>query len=225
MSEFKYIDMDEQLDDTSTSPYIDYDYDTDNATSLVPEPNAIDLGHNADGSKKYSFDTIYQDKELIENAKAFYEERDGIEFENDEDVVDEYINDRTWKQSNVTSALLELNQVKNQMDVDQLKRLRYLTEYWYNMPNFWEEGGRSAGSAIFQNLKAGILDWTNLASVGVGSIATKTVGKEAAKLYAKKQLNNQILKLTAKATAATTAFDASVFAGADLAIQETEKDL
>jgi len=225
MSEFKYIDMDEQLDDTSTSPYIDYDYDTDNATSLVPEPNAIDLGHNADGSKKYSFDTIYQDKELIENAKAFYEERDGIEFENDEDVVDEYINDRTWKQSNVTSALLELNQVKNQMDVDQLKRLRYLTEYWYNMPNFWEEGGRSAGSAIFQNLKAGILDWTNLASVGVGSIATKTVGKEAAKLYAKKQLNNQILKLTAKATAATTAFDASVFAGADLAIQETERDL
>ena len=75
------------------------------------------------------------------------------------------------------------------------------------------------------NLKAGILDWTNLASVGVGSIATKTVGKEAAKLYAKKQLNNQILKLTAKATAATTAFDASVFAGADLAIQETERDL
>ena len=67
MSEFKYIDMDEQLSDTSTSPYIDYDYDIDNATSLVPVPNAIDLGHNADGSKKYSFDTIYQDKELIEN--------------------------------------------------------------------------------------------------------------------------------------------------------------
>jgi len=225
MSEFKYIDMDEQLDDTSSSPYIDSDYDIDNPTSLVPYPDTIDLGYNTDGSKKYSFDSIYQDKELIQTAKSFYEERDGIEFDNDEDVIDEYINDRTWKQSNVTSALLELNQVKNQMDVDQLKRLRYLTEYWYNMPNFWEEGGRSAGSAIFQNLKAGILDWTNLASVGVGSIATKTVGKEAAKLYAKKQLNNQILKLTAKATAATTAFDASVFAGADLAIQETERDL
>ncbi len=222
MSEFKYIDMDADL---TPAPYIDTDYDNENPTSLVPYSDTIDLGYNADGSKKYSFESIYEDKELIENAKAFYEERDGIEFDNDEDVVDEYINDRTWKQSNVTSALVELNQVKNKMDVDQLQRLKYLTEYWYNMPNFWEEGGRSAGSAIFQNLKAGIFDWTNLASFGVGSIATKTVGKEAAKLYARKELNKQILKLTAKATAATTAFDASVFAGADLAIQETEKEL
>ena len=228
MSEFKYIDMEEDAQGSNlnvTSPYIDYEYDTEHPTSLVPYPNTIDLGYNTDGSKKYSFDTIYEDKELIETAKKFYEERDGIEFDSDSDVVDEYINDRTWKQSNVTSALLELNQVKNQMDVDQLQRLKYLTEYWYNMPNFWEEGGRSAGSAIFQNMKAGILDWTNLASLGVGSIATKTVGKEAVKLYGKKQLNNQILKLTAKATAATTAFDASVFAGADLAIQEAEREL
>ena len=203
MSEFNLID-DSYLDNEEISsvpsiiepPVLDDNYDIENSTSLVPYPNTIDLGYNTDGSKKYSFDSIYKDKQLIETAKSFYEERDGIEFENDEDVVDEYINDRTWKQANVTSALVELNQVKNQMDVDQLKRLRYLTEYWYNMPNFWEEGGRSASSAIFQNIKAGILDWTNVASLGVGSLATKTVGKEAVKLYGKNELKKQILKLT-----------------------------
>ena len=232
MSEFNLID-DSYLDNEEISsvpsiiepPVLDDNYDIENSTSLVPYPNTIDLGYNTDGSKKYSFDSIYKDKQLIETAKSFYEERDGIEFENDEDVVDEYINDRTWKQANVTSALVELNQVKNQMDVDQLKRLRYLTEYWYNMPNFWEEGGRSASSAIFQNIKAGILDWTNVASLGVGSLATKTVGKEAVKLYGKNELKKQILKLTGKATVATTAFDARVFAGAALAIQTTEMDL
>ena len=223
--DFQYIDLDEDLKGTESKiPFIDFNYD-DTPTTLVPINNAIDLGYNTDGSKKYSFDSIYKDKELINIAKEFYEERDGIEFENDDDVVDEYISDRTWKQANVTSALVELNQVKNKMGVDQLKRLKYLTEYWYKMPNFWEDGGRSASSAIFQNALAGIIDWSNLASLGVGSIATKTVGKEAVKLYGKKELQKQIFKLTAKATVATTAFDSTMFAGADLAIQEAEKEL
>ena len=98
--------------------------------------------------------------------------------------MDEYINDRTWKQANITSAFTELAQVSGMKD-EQLKRLSYLTEYWYNMPNFWEEGGRSAGSAIFQNLKAGILDLTNVASGGFGVIVTKTAGKKFVKDFFK----------------------------------------
>ena len=218
-----FVDMDKQLSEYD-APYYDYDY-ADPPTSLISNENTIDLGYNVDGSKKYSFQTIYGDNELIKIAKEFYEERDGTEFEKDEDVIDEYVSDRTWKQANITSALVELTQVKNSMDADQLKRLKYLTEYWYQMPNFWEEGGRSASSAIFQNMKAGILDWSNVGSFGVGALVTKTVGKQAVKLYGKQALKNQIGKLTLKGTAATTVFDAGLFAGADLAIQEAERTL
>ena len=221
----EYVDMDKQLSNRDSEvPYVDSTH-LDFSTSLVPYENTIDLGHNIDGSKKYSFQSIYKDKELINNAKEFYEERDGTKFENDEDVVDQYISDRTWKQANITSALVELNQVKNQMGKDQLKRLKYLTEYWYKMPNFWEEGGRSASSAIFQNMRAGILDWANVGSMGFGALVTKTVGKQALKQYGKNALKNQIGKLTLKGTAATTVFDAATFAGADLAIQEAERTL
>ena len=220
-----YVDMDKQLSDRDSEvPYVDSTH-LDFSTSLVPYEDTIDLGHNIDGSKKYSFQSIYKDKELINNAKEFYEERDGTKFENDEDVVDQYISDRTWKQANITSALVELNQVKSQMGKDQLKRLKYLTEYWYKMPNFWEEGGRSASSAVFQNMRAGILDWANVGSLGFGALVTRTVGKQALKQYGKNALKNQIGKLTLKGTAATTVFDAATFAGADLAIQEAERTL
>ena len=114
--DFKYIDMDADLEGSeSIVPFIDSDY-SDPPTSLITERNTIDLGYNTDGSKKYGFDSMYKDKELIKIAKEFYGERDDIDFETDEDVVDEYINDRTWKQANISSALLELHQVKNSMD-------------------------------------------------------------------------------------------------------------
>ena len=61
MTEFNLID-DSYLDNEQISlepPVIDDNYDVENSTSLVPYPNTIDLGYNTDGSKKYSFDSIY----------------------------------------------------------------------------------------------------------------------------------------------------------------------
>tara|TARA_Y100000593_G_scaffold7707_1_gene14340 strand:+ start:2841 stop:7256 length:4416 start_codon:yes stop_codon:yes gene_type:complete len=227
---FSFTDIDESNfqptpEEKNTFSFTDIDESNFQPTPLVIPDNTIDLGYNFDGSKKYTFDDIYKNKELIKIAKEFYEERDDIEFDNDKDVIDEYINDRTWKQANISSATWELYDVKNTMSPEQLKRLGYLTEYWYSLPNFWEEGGRSASSAIYQNLKAGILDWTNLASAGVGALVTKSLGKQALKGLTSDQIKKQILKSTAKATAVTSAFDASVFAAGDLAIQEAEKEL
>ena len=74
-----FVDMDKQLSEYD-APYYDYDY-ADPPTSLISNENTIDLGYNVDGSKKYSFQTIYGDNELIKIAKEFYEERDGTEFE------------------------------------------------------------------------------------------------------------------------------------------------
>jgi len=234
MTEFDFSNVD--LNNTSTKDKNDlYDFSNVDAYNIsehrstnLPD-GSIDLGNNFDGSKKYSFDSIYEDSELINIAKEFYETRDNIEFDTSskdwkKDVVDEYINDRTWKQANITSAFTELAQVSG-MKKDQLGRLKYLTEYWYNLPNFWEDGGRSASSAIWQNMKAGVLDWTNIASGGFGAIITKTAGKKFVKELGKEALNRQIAKTVGTATIASSAFDAGVFAAGDLAIQKSEKVL
>ena len=222
---FTYIDVNKDIQKPSNEfNYVD-SYSIGEPSVSEPPENSIDIGTNFDGSKKYSFDTIYKDKELIKVAKEFYGERDGLEFDDDQDVVDEFISDRTWKQANITSAGKELYQVKNTLSPEQLKRLSYLTSYWRNLPSFYEEGGRSAVSSISHNLMAGVLDLTNVASLGLGAIVTKTLGKKVVTEYAKKNIQRQILKTTAKATAVTTAFDASIFAAGDLAIQEAEREL
>ena len=103
-----------------------------------------------DGSKKYSFDSIYKDRELINVAKAYYG-RKGKEYEKDEDVVDEFISDRTWKQANITSIGKEYVTIQG-LDESQKKNLAYLQNYWNQLPNFYEEGGRGWVGGIYSNL-------------------------------------------------------------------------
>jgi len=204
-----------------------------------------------DGSKKYSFDSIYKDKELINVAKAYYG-RKGKEYEKDEDVVDEFISDRTWKQANITSIGKEYVTIQG-LDESQKKNLAYLQNYWNQLPNFYEEGGRGWVGGIYSNLWRGIADPTNLLSFGVGSIVTKVAAKKIGTTAlknaiskttdkkVKKELNKKLIalekqitkgtykapvaKLTAAATVPTVAFDASLFATADLLAQQSEKDI
>ena len=61
---------------------------------------------------------------------------------------------------------------------DQKARLSYLTRYWDELPNFYEEGGRGA-SGFFANLGVGLLDPLNVVGVGVGGIVSKGVLKKA----------------------------------------------
>lgn len=219
-SKFKLSYGDEEKKSKSK---IKIDYDATTEGTELPE-NSFIIGDNLNGSKKYSFDTIYEDNNLIKIAKDYYENR-GLEFDSDRDVVDEFISDRTWKQANISSALKEAYEVSTEDDVEQLKRLSYLTDYWNKLPNFYEEGGRNAFSAIWNNVYRGVLDWTNLASLGVGSAVTKTIGKEAVKGTTKELLKKEIAKRTAIATGTTVGFDAGVVAGADVIIQKTEQNL
>ena len=204
-----------------------------------------------DGSKKYSFDSIYKDRELINVAKSYYG-RKGKEYEKDEDVVDEFIGDRTWKQANIMMIGKEYLTVQG-LDKSQKQNLAYLQEYWNQLPNFYEEGGRGWAGGIFSNLWKGIADPTNLISFGVGTAVTKiaaskigvaglkkTIAKTTDKKV-KKALNKKlatvkkqiekgtykppVAKLTAMATVPTVAFDASLFATADLLAQQSEKDI
>lgn len=204
-----------------------------------------------DGSKKYSFNTIYKDRELINVARNYYG-RKGKEYEKDEDVIDEFIGDRTWKQANITSIGKEYVTIQG-LDKSQRQNLAYLQNYWNQLPNFYEEGGRGWAGGIFSNLWKGIADPTNFISFGVGSAFTKIAAskigttalrnaiKTAPTKKIKKAFTKQLVslekdiiagtykppvaKLTAMATVPTVAFDASLFATADLLAQKSEKEI
>ena len=123
--------------------------------------NAFEIGKDDDGSIKYSFDNIYDDQELIRVAQDYFEVRDGVRY-NAEDVVDEFISDRTWKQANTLSMMGELKYALNEeTDVNQKERLAYLMQYWSKLPNFYAEGGRGWWQGLSSNVAAGMADPLN----------------------------------------------------------------
>ena len=74
-------------------------------TGLEIPANHVEVGQQPDGEKKYSFkkdddNSMYKDNNLIDTARAYYYERDGLLFENNNELVDYFIDDRTWKQAN-----------------------------------------------------------------------------------------------------------------------------
>jgi hypothetical protein len=78
---------------------------------------------------------------------------------------------------------------------DQKSRLAYLTRYWDELPNFYEEGGRGV-KGFFANLGVGILDPINLIGVGVGGQVAKGVLKKAGQEVIKSQIKKGVVKKT-----------------------------
>ena len=188
---------------------------------------AFEIGSDTDGSIKYSFDTIYDDENLIKIAKEYYGERDGDVFKNNKDVIDEFISDRTWKQAHTLSMAGELKYV---MDDDtsgeQKQRLAYLTDYWSRLPNFYAEGGRGWAKGLSSNIMAGMADPLNYVGGFIGGQVVKQGIKTAGKEIIKKSVQKEILKKSViKGTGLTVAADATIFGGADALIQNTEKEI
>jgi hypothetical protein len=173
--------------------------------------------------RKYTFDkdspdSIYKDRNLIDTARAYYYERDGLQFQNDNEIVEYYISDRTWKQANSYSIGKELiYATSDSVSMDQKRRLKYLTEYWGAMPNFWEDGGRGYLSGIVSNLSRGLVDPANLIGPGVGKLILQQTVKTGGK-YA-------LTKAVASGTTAQVGIDAAIGSSADAMIQKTEKEL
>ena len=70
--------------------------------TVVPDENiknVIPIQYNSNGSLKYTFDNIYENKQLTSIAKDYYSNRDS-EVYNDKQAVDKFISDRTWNQAN-----------------------------------------------------------------------------------------------------------------------------
>ena len=157
--------------------------------------NAIPINKNKDGSVKYTFDNIYEDKELTAIAKDYYTHRDD-EVYSDRKAVDKFISDRTWNQANTVTMTKEFAYITGEnAGEDQKSRLSYLTKYWADLPNFYEEGGRGM-SGFFKNLGVGILDPINIIGVGVGGQVAKGILKKSAQEVIKSQVKKGIVKKT-----------------------------
>tara|TARA_R100001460_G_scaffold44570_2_gene81387 strand:- start:896 stop:4972 length:4077 start_codon:yes stop_codon:yes gene_type:complete len=210
--------------------------------------NFIPIQKNEDGSLKYTFDNIYENKQLASVAKDYYKNRDGESF-NDKEAVDKFISDRTWNQANTYQMGKEFLYVTgNNITQDQKARLSYLTRYWDELPNFYEEGGRGA-SGFFANLGVGLLDPLNIVGAGVGGLVSKSVLKKVGqeviksqvkkgvtkKTLAKEVLNSpeQLAELSAKAnksallkgSGSMAAVEGAGFGTIDIANQLVEKDI
>ena len=167
--------------------------------------NAIVMDTNPDGSIKYTFDNIYQNKDLIAVSRDYYKIRDGIDFESgeegDKEAIDKFIADRTWKQANSFSMGKEFKYITGKnVSQDQKARLAYLTRTWDELPNFYEEGGRGF-SGFFANLGVGILDPINLIGAGVGGQVTKAALKKAGQEVIKSQIKGATSKAAKKTVA------------------------
>ena len=188
----------------------------------VPD-NVIPIDGSIDGNFKYTFDkddpnSMYKDQLLKDTARAYYYERDGLNFENDTELVDYFINDRTWKQANSYSIGKELvYATSDSTSLDQKRRLKYLTEYWGALPNFWQDGGRGWISGLTSNLSKGIVDPTNIIAPGVGSQVIKQVAKTGGK-YA-------LTKAVAAGTGTQSIIDAAIGSSVDAMVQKTEREL
>ena len=188
----------------------------------VPD-NVIPIDGSVDGNFKYTFDkddpnSMYKDQLLKDTARAYYYERDGLNFENDTELVDYFINDRTWKQANSYSIGKELvYATSDSTGLDQKRRLKYLTEYWGALPNFWQDGGRGWISGLTSNLSKGIIDPTNIIAPGVGSQVIKQVAKTGGK-YA-------LTKAVAAGTGTQSVIDAAIGSSVDAMVQKTEREL
>ena len=170
--------------------------DTDTKTESKPNEakNVIPIQKNKDGSLKYTFDNIYENKQLASVAKDYYRNRDREDY-TDREAIDKFISDRTWNQANTFAMGKEFLYVTgNDFTNDQKARLSYLTRYWSELPNFYEEGGRGFISGLAQNLKVGILDPLNIFGAGTAKIVTTGVLKKAAQEVVKTKTKKGVKK-------------------------------
>ena len=155
----------------------------------------IAVDQNNDGSVKWTFDNIYENKTLAGVARDYYSERTGKVY-TDRQAIDKYITDRTWKQANTFSMGKEYAYITGKWGdagKDQKARLAYLTREWHNLPNFYEEGGRGL-SGFAANMGVALLDPLNL----IGGVVGGIVGKGATKAVGKTLLAKEVGKVTGK---------------------------
>lgn len=184
----------------------------------------------------YSSTELLKRADVLADLRAFYKERDGFEASDDQDLIDKFYSDRTWRNVNTVSMARDVKDAYG-MSTDQTTRLAKIQKLYDALPNFYEKGGRGMGG-LGQNIVAGLIDPANL----VGGIFGKAAGTAAIKTGARaalKQAGTNVLtkemrakvvrnavkegfKAGAKATAVE---EAALGAGQDFLMQTRNKEI
>lgn len=152
----------------------------------------------------------FKNPSLLNLARAFYEQRDGRTFQSDQEVIDTFWEDRTWRSNNTISILRDLWDSET-MDETQRTRLAVLQGVYDKMPI----GGRGM-QGFWQNAAAGGLDIVNLLGFGVGGVAARGA------LLAGKGLGNATLRGMLRGGVAEAGLNAGIMAPVDVALQERD---
>lgn len=192
------------------------DYKNPYAEQVADQPTA-----QPSNTPEGSLDNDQGSPELITSARRYYKNLDNKIFKDDKEVMDYYINDRRWKDSNVLSTLKELNYVKGgwgqqyASDTD-LQDLSVMRKSWEARPNMFQDIGQGkfgdATEAFVSNIAKGALDPTVLLGGMFGKLASKGISMAAGKAVSA-GVDAAVKVGTGIAT------DAAITAGADVADQ------
>ena len=186
----------------------------DEAPAGMPEEPTFNEEMVEEG--RYTFDGLVNDQELLTAARRYYGLGQGV---TDDEVVEEFISDRRWKDSNTLSIAQEAysaatgNEAQNQ---DQA----LLIERWAGLPGIFSEGGEGFGG-LWANLWRGTLDPANLIGFGLASTAAKT----AARTGVKSAVGRAAGAIASRPLTTTVVADAGVTAGANALTQSAQMDV
>ncbi len=159
-------------------------FDVDKITSITNDlvsgkeaskPSSIGWAENIQSGKQAA--DLLKNAEVLADLRAFYKERDGDDYANDEDLVNKFYSDRTNSASNTGGASYDLGSMVNMSD-DQLARFGRVQKLYDALPNFYEDGGRGI-KGLAQHIAYGAVDPLNIIGFGVGGAAGRAAMKTA----------------------------------------------
>lgn len=177
------------------------------------------LGY-AQGLSKMEAVEMLSDSRFLQDVKDFYYQRDGSIFSSDEEAIEKFWSDRTWRNSNV--MMTGIDAIASQgYSTEQKERLGRIQMVFDSNPHFWEDGGRGA-EGFWANAGAMLLDPVNLIGFGLGGAGAKAAAK-AATMAGRKATGMELAKAGAKRGAVSEAVASGVIeAGADALVQNRD---
>ena len=156
---------------------------------------------------------ILKDARFVRDLHDFYRDRDGKSFSNDQEAIDYFYNDRTWRDVNTVSIAADVVDAFS-FKGEQAARFSRIQKAWDQVPYFWQEGGRGFWSAAADAVPAALADPTNLIGFGAGKLAAT-----AALQGAKAPVRSALTKVAAR----EFALNSGIEGASELLIQTREK--
>jgi len=124
---------------------------------------------------------FYNNEEVINGIRKYYIDRKGKpNSKNTKDLVNEFVRDMRWMESNEVSAATTLFYLKNSED-DEVNNFRNIYDTFKAMPNFYQQGTKDettwqrtyrAGEGVFDYLAATVASPSGVLSLFTGGAGT-----------------------------------------------------